>query len=144
MSISKVFIYSAGALLAVTGLAKIYGSTFGGTPVMNLADPIFSLPFRYLLLVVGLAELVASALCFTRPDSTASPMLVAWLASGFLLYRFGLWLVDWKKPCGCLGSITDALHLSERGAEDGAKIVLLYLLVGSCWSLSVRILNRSA
>jgi hypothetical protein len=61
--------------------------------------------------------------------------LLAWLATSFLFYRFGLLLTGYHKPCGCLGNITDALHISPKNVDVGMKVILFYLLFGSYASL---------
>lgn len=67
---------------------------------------------------------------FSRHQRLAT-LLVAWLATNFLVYRLGLWWMGWHKPCGCMGSLTSALHLSEQAADNIMKGVLAYLLLGS-------------
>jgi hypothetical protein len=47
------------------------------------------------------------------------------------MYRLGLWWMDWKKPCSCLGNLTDALHISPQTADNITKVLLAYLLIGS-------------
>jgi hypothetical protein len=39
--------------------------------------------------------------------------------------------MDWHRPCGCMGSLTTALHLSDQAADNIMKVVLAYLLIGS-------------
>lgn len=41
-----------------------------------------------------------------------------------------MWL-GYRKPCGCLGSLTQALDISEQVADSCMKVALCYLLVGS-------------
>ncbi|HEU5396317.1 MAG TPA: hypothetical protein VFV81_04060, partial [Verrucomicrobiae bacterium] len=60
---------------------------------------------------------------------------LAWLSSAFLIYRTGLWFIDWHRPCHCLGDLTETLHLPAVWADDLMKMVLLYLLIGSYASL---------
>ena len=57
--------------------------------------------------------------------------LVVWLATSFLVYRIGLVWVGYKKPCPCLGNLTDALHIPPQTADTAMKIILAYLLIGS-------------
>lgn len=125
------FILTAGVILAVTGAAKIW-SALGTSKFLAAVDPILGLKFGQLLLAVGLAEIaVALVCCFSRRQTLALG-LIAWLATNFLVYRVGLWWMDWKRPCGCLGNLTDALHLSPQAAENIMKVLLAYLLIGSC------------
>jgi hypothetical protein len=57
--------------------------------------------------------------------------LIGWLATSFVVYRLGLLWVGYHKPCGCLGSLTEALYLSPEAADASMKVVLAYLVVGS-------------
>jgi hypothetical protein len=124
------FILTAGVILAITGGAKIW-SALGTSKFLAAVDPILGLKFGQLLLAVGLAEIaVALVCCFSRRQTLALG-LIAWLATNFLVYRVGLWWMDWKRPCGCLGNLTDALHLSPQAAENIMKVLLAYLLIGS-------------
>lgn len=129
--ILKWFMPSAGAVLAATGLAKVW-SAFGPTKLLAVADPITGLQFGHLMLAVGLVELVIAGLCLFSKAQRMSLALVAWLAANFVVYRLGLWWMGWHKPCGCLGNLTDALHLSPQAADNLMKVLLAYLLLGSC------------
>ena len=97
----------------------------------TVVDPIFGVQFNYLMLAVGVAELAIAAVYFFPKASRVATLLVAWMVTGFLIYLVGLWWMEWKKPCGCLGDITDALHLSPQAADMITKVLLAYLLVGS-------------
>lgn len=125
------FRVSAGVILAATGVGKLL-SAFGTASILRVTDPVFGMRFGHLLLLVGAVEVVVAGLCFAR--TLAGPRvaaLVAGLASGFLAYRACLWLSGWRRPCGCLGQLTDVLGLSERTADRIAVVLLVYLLVGS-------------
>lgn len=128
--LDKVFVLIAGGVLAVTGLAKIW-TAFGDVKLLNVIDPILGIQFRDLMLAVGVAELVIAGLCLFGRASGLATALVAWLAGSFFAYRVGLWWIDWHKPCGCLGNLTDALHISPETADNIIKAVLAYLLIGS-------------
>ena len=128
------FIFASGALLALTGIAKLW-STFGNVKVLAVADPIAGIPFRWLLLVVGVLELIIAGVCFFSRNKRLATLLVAWLATSFLVYRLGLWWLGWHRPCGCLGSLTSALHLWDQAADNIMKGVLVYLLLGSYFLL---------
>jgi len=99
------FISSAVAILAVTGLAKLW-SSFGNTKLLALADPITGISFGHLLLAVGVLELVIASICLFAKSQTLKVGLIAWLATNFVVYRLGLWWIGWHKPCSCLGSLT--------------------------------------
>jgi len=124
------FCLTAGTTLAATGLAKAL-SAIGPARALDVADPLFGIPFRYLLLLVGLAELLVAFFCLFTDKAQFSLLAVAWLSTNFLVYRLGLWFIGWHKPCGCLGNLTDMLHISPTTADNIMKAVLAYLLVGS-------------
>jgi hypothetical protein len=126
----RSFTAISGIMLAATGLAKVL-SSLGGAKVLAMADPITGLSFAPLMLLVGGLEVVVAGVCIVGRSPKVSLALIAWLATNFVAYRFGLWWIGWKKPCGCLGSLTDALHLSPEAADNLMKIVLAYLLIGS-------------
>ena len=117
-------------VLALTGIAKVW-STFGSVKLLAVADPIAGILFRWLLLAVGVIELVIAGVCFFRRNKRLATLLVAWLATNFVVYRIGLWWIGWHRPCGCMGSLTTALHISEQAADNIMKVVLAYLLIGS-------------
>ena len=125
------FSKTAGSVLLLTGAAKVL-SGLGHASVLAAPDPIFVLPFGKLMLAVGAAEVVIAVTCFSpKANQRLKLGLVAWLATSFLAYRFGLWAVGWHHPCGCMGSLAGALHLSDQAADSIMKVILAYLLVGS-------------
>ena len=129
-SLQNWFILSAGVILAITGVAKVW-SGLGNSKFLAVVDPIIGIKFGFLMLVVGVAEIVVAAFCFFSKRQTLALGLVAWMSTNFVVYRFGLWLMDWKKPCSCLGNLTDALHISPQTADNITKVLLAYLLIGS-------------
>jgi len=130
MRFRRYFIVSAGLILALTGAAKVI-SAFGSAKVLALEDPIIGITFQHLMLMVGGLELLVAYLCVFSPAHRLSVAVVAWLATSFVIYRVGLAWGDYQKPCSCMGSLTDALHISPRMADTAAKIALGYLLLGS-------------
>jgi hypothetical protein len=132
------FLVSAGVLLLITAVGKLVASG-GNAPVLLTIDPITGLAFGTMFFVVGLLELIIAHACFAWTDIGWRAGAVAWLSTCILVYRLCLVWVGYHKPCGCLGSFTQALHLSPETADTIMKIVLGYLLVGSyaclwmCW-----------
>lgn len=114
----------------MTGLAKAF-SAIGPARALDAFDPLIGIPFRQLLLLVGLAELLIAFFCVFTDKRRLSLLAVAWISTNFLVYRFGLCFIGWHRPCGCMGSLSDMLHLSPRAADNIMKGVLAYLLVGS-------------
>jgi len=125
-----VFIGTAGAVLVATGLAKGF-SAIGPARALDTADPLIGISFRQLLLLVGLVELLIAFFCLFTERRRFSVLALAWISTNFLVYRIGLWFIGWHRPCGCMGSLTDLLHISPRVADNIMKAVLAYLLIGS-------------
>ena len=129
-SLSEWFIVSAGVILATTGIAKV-GSQFSNWRFLTVVDPIMGLKFGQLMLAVGVLEIVIALVCFVCKRQTLTLSVVAWISTIFGVYRVGLWWMNWKSPCGCLGKLADVLHMSPASVDRLMKIVLAYLLVGS-------------
>lgn len=124
------FALSTGAILAITGLAKVW-SGLGNSKFLAVIDPIIGLKFGQLMLAVGVAEIAIALVCFFSKRQMLALGLVAWMSTNFVVYRLGLWWLNWKSPCGCLGNLTDALHISPHTADNIMKVLLAYLLIGS-------------
>lgn len=127
---NTAFLRSAGVILGATGLAKQL-SAVGPARVLDTPDPLLGLPFRQLLLLVGLGELIVAFFCLFVNRPRFDLFAVGCLSTNFLLYRMGLWLIGWHRPCGCMGSLTELLHIPPRLADNVMKVVLAYLLMGS-------------
>ncbi len=136
------FVCSAGALLLLTALAKMI-SAFGGAQVLSVRDPILKLPFREVFMLVGSLELVVASICFFGRRLDFQIKTVAWLATLFVMYRIGLFMVDYHMPCTCLGSMTDMLHIPFKSSALAIEIILAYLLVGS-YALLLRLWRQSS
>jgi hypothetical protein len=130
LQLDRPFGYAAGLALATTGLAKAV-SAIGPARALDTIDPLICIPFRQLLLLVGLAELLIAFFCLFTNKRRFSLLAVAWISTNFLVYRLGLWFIGWHHPCACMGSLAGALHLSDKGADNIMKGVLAYLLIGS-------------
>lgn len=127
-AVEKWFTHSATFILVIAGSAKIW-SAFGDVKLLAVIDPIIGISFRYLMLVVGSVELIVAAVCLLARSGRAI-VPVVWLATCFGAYRLGLWWMGWKSPCGCLGSVVDALSVPAEVAERAMSLALGYLLVG--------------
>jgi len=125
-----LFNYLSGGLLLITAIAKLIGS-LGRSHILSLNDPIFIIPFRWVFCLVGITELAVVYVCFFNKRPVFRAGLVALLSTNFALYRLGLWLIGWHRPCSCLGNLTDALQIPPQTADTAMKIILAYLLLGS-------------
>ncbi len=134
MKLARLFLYSAVPILLVSAIAKFI-SGFGHGSVLGTRDPVLGISFRTLFFAAALLETVIALLCYYVKPIWLATACLAWLATTLAAYRFGLWLVGWHKPCNCLGSLTDALHIPASVVDILMKIVLAYLLVGSYASL---------
>ncbi len=127
---NRYFVLTSASILGIIAIAKI-ASVFSNAPVMLMPDPLIGLSFRRLLLLAGLVELVIACMCLFTANLKRNTFLIAWMSTSFLMYRMGLWLIDWHRPCHCLGDLTEMLRMSPGLADNLMKGVLLYLLLGS-------------
>lgn len=107
----------------------------GHKKILMERDPIIGISIRNLILVAASIELAVAVICFYTKEILMSAMLIAWLSTNLLGYRIILALISYKKPCSCLGNLTDALHITPQTADTGMKIILAYLLLGSYTTL---------
>jgi hypothetical protein len=142
-TVRRLFLYSVSVIFFVTGCAKIL-SAQGSASLLTFDDPIFHLRFRTLMTTVGVIEVVIAMFCMLKRYNLHSMFLTAWISTNFLLYRLWLWLIGWRQPCHCLGTLTDAIHLSPRYADLIVKALLSYLLLGSYYFLFLEGMNISA
>ena len=61
---SRSVVTSAGAILAITGIAKLW-SGLGHVKLLVVADPILGIQFGHLMFAVGLAAIVIALVCFS-------------------------------------------------------------------------------
>ena len=134
MKLSRFFLYSAAVILLFTAAAKFISSA-GSAKILLHRDPLIGLEFQDLFRIVGSVELAVALVCIFCKQKLISVGLVAWLATSFLVYRIGLVLIGYHRPCPCLGNLTDALHIPPQTADTTMKIILAYLLIGSYASL---------
>ncbi len=127
---AKIAMFFAGILLLVTSLAKIFSAN-GNAAILQKPDPLLSVSFQYVFWIAGTLEFIVATYCFCGGRLVFQASLVAWIATNFALYRFGLFWIGWHKPCSCMGNLTDALNIPPQTADTAMKIILAYLLIGS-------------
>jgi RNase P subunit RPR2 len=118
----------AGSVLFFIGLAEILG-VLGRSQVLGLADPIFGISFRHLMLVVGMVQLVVSFLLLFTNWRTLGLALVAWITANFLVFRIGLWSMGWHHSSGFM---VEQLGLSLTTMDVVTGLFSAFLLMGSC------------
>lgn len=130
-----MFLYFAGVVLAVTASAKFI-SAAGSSRILDRPGPILQIPFRAVFMLSGFIECGIAVMCITPNRKTVvQAASVAWLATTFVFYRFGLFWVHYHRPCPCLGNLTDAIHIPPQTADTAMKLILAYLLIGSYGSM---------
>jgi len=128
--VRRLFCISAGVILFATAIAKVY-SAFGSANALLVHDPITGLSFGHLIMSAGFVEFIVAYICLPKRFENVAVRLVAWVSMCFVLYRFGLVFMGWRRPCPCLGNFTDAIHVLPHSADNIMKGVLGYLLIGS-------------
>lgn len=131
----RLFVGSAGVLLLITAVAKLF-TTFDHAKILHVRDPILTVSFRVLFWVLGLVEWLIALTCFFSKQTQLQLILLAWLSTNFVFYRIGLLWIGYVKPCSCMGNLTDALHIPPQTADIVMEIILAYLLIGSYVALS--------
>lgn len=126
--------YSAGVFLVLAAIAKLV-SAVGNAAILHERDPILSISFRDVFLLAGLIELAVGIACLVGRPNFVTIGLIAWLASSLSVYRLGLVLIGYHRPCHCLGTLGDAVSPSSQAADLAMKALLAYLLLGSYWGL---------
>jgi hypothetical protein len=116
-------------VLLITATAKLI-SSMGSATILATQDPVTGMTFRDLFRLVAALEIAVAAICIFGRRITLVSGAVAWLATNFLIYRIALHLIGYRRPCSCMGNLTDALHLSPQKADTCMKIVLAYMLAG--------------
>jgi hypothetical protein len=127
------FVKCSGIALFAVAVAKMIAGS-GHDRILLRPDPILGIPFRLALIIAATLELVVSGICLLTDSVRMQLVSIAWLATSFAIYHFGLWVAS-VKYCPCLGSITDALHISPQTANIIAECITGFLLVGSYGSL---------
>ena len=141
--VAEGFLFAAFLILLATGTVKL-GSLFQNFRILEEADPITGLRYGFLLPFIGVLEYAVAAICFARKDSIVRLFIVAWLSTGFLLYRLVRYFLEDGVPCPCLGTLPQALGISTTVADWAAKSALLFLLCGSYGVLFARWRMRHA
>jgi hypothetical protein len=141
---SRWFVASAGVILLVTGLAKII-STFGSAAYLKVHDPIFDIPFRYLMSGSGYLELIIAFVSLRSPGKERLQLwMISWMSSCIVIYRFGLYWINYQRPCHCFGSLTELLRIPDPIASFIIQAIAVYLFVGSVGILLIKWVARKS
>jgi len=136
----KIYVGFVIVVLFLTAIAKFWSMT-GSSGVFDEQDPITRLPFQLLMLMAATLEIGVAAVCIIAKP-VYGLLSIAWLSSLMVTYRVCLAWVGWRKPCSCLGNITDALHVDPFVADIIMRCVLGVMLLGSASLLVVLMRQR--
>lgn len=134
-----------GAILVATAVAKLVGS-FGTSKILAESDPIFGVSNVLLLRTIAAVEVIVAICCFLMKNSRLCAALVVWFSINVGLYRCGLWWIDYRKPCTCLGTLFESVGVDDKTADHIMLAILASLLICSLAALRVdrRAENSSA
>lgn len=137
----RVYYVSIAIILVMASLLKLL-AVDGSQALLNEPDLVFNVPNRLLLKGTALIELAVGIFLIGKADKKHKALVVAWLATSFLIYRIGIFAVsDGRGRCACLGSLTDSIPVTPDQAEMLAKLVVAYMIIGSygiLWRMHVQ------
>ncbi|HEY3931501.1 MAG TPA: hypothetical protein VGM58_03940 [Verrucomicrobiae bacterium] len=134
-NLPRQFAHSAGALLLASAVG-MFISIWAGTGLVHPHEPLFGMSLPDFFLIVSGLELAIGLICLFGKQTTLQVTLVLWLAMNFAAYQAGLWWMGGSAGFkGYLGDMSAAFGISAGTAEMMLKILVLYLLVGSFFSL---------
>jgi hypothetical protein len=140
--LTSCFVGSVVVVLAVTAILKIVSAT-GEAPILAQSDPLLAyFSNRQMMLLAAFLEALVLGLILWEHDRLRQVALVAWIGTGFLMYRAGLWWVGYEGACSCLGNVTRTVGLSPAMEDLGVKILLGYLLLGSYSLIAWEVVGR--
>lgn len=124
------FMLSAGGILVFGGITRLL-NVFEKTQPLDISSPIVLIPFRQLLLCVGIVELIVACLCLFTNKRTLSLVLVTCLVTTYAVYRVGLCEMGWYHPYPLLANLMETLNLSPFMADGLATAISAFLFIGS-------------
>lgn len=117
----------AGTALFFVGLAEVIGA-FDPSQSLNIADPIFGISFRYLMVIVGAVQLAASFILLFTDWRMPGFGLAAWMAANFIVFRIGLWNAGWHQAAGFM---VGPLGFSPHVTDVITSLLSVFLLAGA-------------
>lgn len=124
---TKSCVWLSCAILTVSALCKLIRAS-GSARILAESDPLFGISNRDLFLLVGLLEIWLAVLLAGRHTLYVKLLLIAGLATNFVVYRAGLFYLGVHKPCPCLGNALEWTHVNVRTLDLAMTGVLLWLL----------------
>jgi hypothetical protein len=121
---------SAGGILMFGGITRLL-DVFEKTQQLDISSPIVLIPFRQLLLCIGIVELIVACLCLFSNKRTLSLGLVACLVTIYAVYRVSLCAMGWYHPYPLLANLMETLNISSFTADGLATATSFFLFIGS-------------
>ncbi len=121
---------SAGGILVFGGITKLL-NVFEKTQQLDISSPIVLIPFRQLLLCIGIVELIVACLCLFTDKRTLSLVLITWLVTFYGVYRVGVWTMGWYHPYPLLANLMETFNISPFMADGVATASSAFLFIGS-------------
>ncbi|HEY5043666.1 MAG TPA: hypothetical protein VIK53_16965 [Verrucomicrobiae bacterium] len=130
MKLTALFIKSAGVILLAAALMRFLIAA-GNAQIMALPEPMLGMPIRYAVLLVGGFELVVAFICLFGRSLKLQLGWLAWLATNYLVYWIGSFMMHIHPQTTGIGALTDPLHLARGPLGLIAMFIPVYLLLGS-------------
>jgi hypothetical protein len=122
----NLYIFTSASVLSLTAIFKLF-TLLTRADSLNGYDPVFGLKFKFLLLLVVNIELLVVVGCVFIRKTRNKLIAITWLSGCFLLYKVGIYAVDWKPSCNCLGFLSDLLSLSDHHAGIISTIISIIM-----------------
>ena len=125
------FLRSVVIILAITATFKFL-SICGEDGILRVREPLFQfVTVREFLLIGAFVELAAIAGILLLRARSGRLLIVAWLCTIFLIYRFGRAIAGISDPCPCLGTVGAWAGIGSRMLNKITGVLLVYLFGGS-------------
>ena len=121
-----------GALLLAVTVALVIGM-HNAERLTLPHDTVFQMPLQALYGILAGLSFSVALVCLFSKNSKLKAALVLWMTLNVVLYAMGLqWNNSNAALSSYLSSVADAFGLTPAAAFWLAKIICLYLLLGSC------------
>lgn len=130
--LKAVYVRSVVFLLFLTAAGKL-ALALGNASVLDEPSPLLGFVRNWqLLCFAATLETTAASLALVAGSNTKLACLpIAMFATALAGYRAALWLTGFQGYCQCLGSLSEALGLSDHQANTIALAVAGYCFLGS-------------
>lgn len=120
---------SAVFLLLVTGTAKLV-SAVGQQGVLDTIDPIFGIRLRWLLMLLGVVELVVAFTLVKHGKPWFACLLSSMLGAQFILYHKIFQIEVYNRGCPCLGTMAQWLPVPQPDINIMLMLTAAWLCLG--------------